>query len=283
MNCKNCNETLEKDAHFCDNCGAKVITNRITFRFLMIELFAVLGFDSLFFNTLKRMIFAPHLVIKEYLEGVRKRYLNPFAYLAIGAALSLIIFNYFSEDYKNVQIAFYEEEMKEIEELSNKDLTTIKDITDKELARLKRRQETAKKQLVFIEEYSGFMLRYFNIATFLFIPFYSLLSKLTYRKPYNYGEHIVINAYIQGSTLYFMIISFLLSIVINPGIFSASLIFTIFYYLYVFSKLNNLTIKQSLLKFLRFLIVLAIILLIIFIITLVITVIILIVNKFINT
>ena len=38
------------------------------------------------------MFTQPHIVLTEYLSGVRKRYVNPFGYLAVGAALSLIIF-----------------------------------------------------------------------------------------------------------------------------------------------------------------------------------------------
>ncbi len=46
MNCKNCQDPLEENAQFCDNCGAKVITSRITFKFLITVLFAVMGLET---------------------------------------------------------------------------------------------------------------------------------------------------------------------------------------------------------------------------------------------
>ncbi len=252
MNCKNCNEVLEKDAHFCDNCGAKVITNRITLRFLVGELFASMGFESLYFTTLKGMLLSPHEVIKEYLGGVRKRYVNPFAYLALGAALALLVFNYFSDDYLKAQASFNQSQIEEFKEIVAKDLSAIKNISKEELTKLKAEQKTAQVQLNFIENWSQFLLRYFNLAAFLFLPFYALLSKLTYYKPNNYGEHIVINAYIQGTTMYVSIICFLLSIIINPKIFSFSLIFVILYYLYTLGKLYNYSFKKSVVKFFKF-------------------------------
>ncbi|CAL2103544.1 conserved membrane protein of unknown function [Tenacibaculum sp. 190130A14a] len=252
MNCKNCNEVLENEALFCDHCGAKVIKNRISLRFLLGELFASMGFESIYFLTLKKMIIAPHEVIQEYLEGVRKRYINPFAYLAVGAAVSLIIFNYFSEDYLEIQSSFNKEQIAEVEELANKDLTTIKDISKKDLEKLKAQQGVAKMQLSFLEKWSTFLLKYFNISTFLFLPFYALLSKLTYNKRHNYGEHIVANAYLQGTTMYTMILCFLLSMLVHPRMFGFSMLIVVLYYLYTFAKLYQLSFAKSIVKFLKF-------------------------------
>lgn len=256
MNCKNCNEIIEDDALFCDNCGAKVIKNRITLRFLLGELFASMGFESIYFLTLKKMVLAPHEVIKEYLSGVRKRYINPFAYLAVGAALSLIIFNYFSDNYMKMQASFNEAQINEIKTIANEDLTAIKNISSEELEKLKIKQKTAKLQLQFMESWSSFLLKYFNITAFLFLPFYALISKFTYNKPYNFGEHIVANAYIQGTTMYSMIICFFLSILIHPKIFTASLFIVILYYLFVFGNLYKLSVTKSIIKFLKFILIL---------------------------
>ncbi|WP_299161302.1 DUF3667 domain-containing protein [uncultured Tenacibaculum sp.] len=262
MNCKNCNEILENDAHFCDNCGAKVIKNRITFKFLMIELFAVFGIDSLYLTTLRKMFTAPQDVMNEYLQGVRRRYINPFAYLAVGAALSLIIFNYFSDDYLKMQSTVNQTQVTELKELAEKDLTTIKNISEIELNKLKAKQQIAKKQLAFMENWVVLFLRYFNIMTFLLLPFYALLSKLTYTKPHNFGEHIVSNAYIQGTSMYISIIAFFLGMIIHPNIFLSSFFIIIIYYLYVFNKLYKHSFGKSILKLLRFIGVLILLVLI---------------------
>lgn len=255
MNCKNCNEALEDGAKFCDNCGAKVVNNRITLRFLLGELFAAMGFESLYFITLKKMLVAPQEVISEYLGGVRKRYVNPFAYIAVGAALSLIVFNYFSEDYKKIQYVANQGQIAELKKTVEKDLSTVKNISKEELKKLRGKQYTAKMQLKFMDTWSEYALKYFNILTFLLLPLYSLMSKLTYRKPNNYGEHLVINAYIQGTTMYVSIITFLLAMLINPNLFMVSMLLVIVYYLYVFGKLYKLSFGKSIVKLMKFIMV----------------------------
>ncbi|TVZ57128.1 uncharacterized protein DUF3667 [Lutibacter sp. Hel_I_33_5] len=259
MNCKNCQDPLEDNAQFCDNCGAKVIKSRITFKLLIIELFTnVFGVDSKFFLTLKKMITAPHIVINEYIIGVRKKYINPFAYLAVGAALSLLVFNFFSEDYKRIQSSLNEGQIKKMKETAEKDLSKIKNLSEKELKKLQIEQNSAKTTIVFLEKYVNFILHNFNFVVFLFIPFYAFLSKWTYRKPHNYGEHIVINAYLQGTSMYFSIFFFFLSLLIHPKIFAGSMILLMFYYLYSFGKLYSLRFWKSFTKLIRFILVLII-------------------------
>lgn len=260
MNCKNCQDTLEKDAQFCDKCGAKIITNRITFKFLMTELFAQTGLDSLYFTTLKKMFVAPQEVLNEYLTGVRKRYVNPFAYLAVGAALSLLVFNYFADDFITIQSSVNKENIIELQKIANRDLSSISGVSDIELQKLKNQQQTAQLQLQFQEQWTKLLLKYLNLITFLFLPVYALISKWTYRKPYNYGEHIVMNAYLQGTTMYISIITFFIAMVSHPLVYTLSMLIYILYYLFAFSKLYNHSFKTSILKLFRFIGVLIIVL-----------------------
>ena len=282
MNCKNCQDPLEKNAQFCDNCGAKVIKNRITFKFLMVELFAVMGIESLYFNTLKKMFTAPQEVLNEYLTGVRKRYVNPFAFLAVGAALSLISFNLFSEDFKRMQSNADTEEIKEMKVLANKDLSTIKNITEEELIALKKKQDSAKMAIKLQEGYLNFFLKYFNLITFLILPIYALMSKWTYRKPHNYGEHIVMNAYLQGATMYISVITFFISMVTHPVVYMGSMLLYIIYYLFAFSKLYHHSIGKSILKLLRFIIVLILVFILLIIVVLILLTIIAFILKWLN-
>ncbi len=266
MNCKNCQDPLEKDAQFCDNCGAKVITNRITFKFLLTELFAQMGLDSLYFTTLKKMFLAPQEVLNEYLTGVRKRYVNPFAYLAVGAALSLLVFNFFADDFIAIQKSVNHENLAELESVAKQDLSLILDISDLELQKLKNQQQTAQTQLQFQDLWMKFLLKYLNLITFLFLPVYALISKWTYRKPYNYGEHIVMNAYLQGTTMYISIITFFIAMVSHPLVYTLSTLIYFLYYLFAFSKLYKHSFKTSILKLLRFIGVLIIVSILLFII-----------------
>lgn len=96
MTCKNCNSQLKSEQLFCDNCGSKVIRKRITVKNLSSDLASnVFGWDNKFFLTLRMLILKPHVILKEYIEGARKKYMNPFTLLGLGAAIALFVFNFF--------------------------------------------------------------------------------------------------------------------------------------------------------------------------------------------
>lgn len=123
MNCKNCATELENDAQFCNYCGAKVVKSRITFKELItLFIIDVFGVDSKFFRTIKEMAIHPDRVLNEYISGVRKRYVNPFAFLAVGAAISLVVYNYFADDYVKFQKSTNQEQMAEIEKKADMNL-----------------------------------------------------------------------------------------------------------------------------------------------------------------
>lgn len=255
MNCKNCNEVIEGDALFCDHCGAKVLKDRITFRFLLKELFISLGWDSYFIVTIKMMFTKPDKVLREYVNGIRKRYLNPFTYIAISAALSLIVFNIFSKDFTKLQNTINNTEVAALKKLVDQDLTKLKDVTPEQLKVLQKQQVAAKIRLDVQDKIMKLFLKYFNIFMFLLVPFYALISNWTYRKPYNYGEHIVMNSYLVGTSMYFTIILFFLAIIIHPAFYFSNIFIFTAYYLYTFSKLHEYNLKQSLLSLLRFILV----------------------------
>jgi hypothetical protein len=92
MNCKNCNTALQADDHFCHSCGAKIMRNRLTFKNLWEDLNErVLNLDNNLFRTIRDMFLRPQLVIEGYIEGVRKKYMDPISYLGVALTLSGII------------------------------------------------------------------------------------------------------------------------------------------------------------------------------------------------
>lgn len=264
MNCKNCNHPLHEDAHFCENCGAKVVVERITFKALFLDVIInVFGFDSKFFTTLRMTARQPHVVINDVLGGVRKRYMNPFAFLAVGAALSLLIFNYFEEDFKTINSEANATQIEEFKQKANLDIAAMEGLSEKQIQKLTIEKSMAEMQLKFLDGMMNFMLHYYNLLTFVFLFLYAILSKWTFWKPHNLGEHIVINAYIYGFTTYISLILFFLSMAIHPSIYTYSMLFYIVFYMYAFGKLYQLSIWKNILKLLRFLIGLAILFIII--------------------
>lgn len=253
MICKNCQHTLLDKDKFCNNCGAKVVDDRITFKKLFSDFFInVFGFDSAFFITLKKLILRPDAVINDYLGGVRKRYMNPFAFLAIGAALSLLTFNYYADDFIAINSAINSEQILETKQKATMEIS--KDLPKEEIKKLEFEKKSAQFQMKYNDGVMQFMLRYYNLLTFVFLFLYAILSKWTFWKPHNFGEHIIINAYIYGLTTYISVILFLVSIVVHPAIYFFSIIIYILFYMYSFGRFYNLTIGKNILKLLRFLV-----------------------------
>lgn len=280
MTCKNCTYILNAGDQFCNSCGAKVVKERITLKKLLMEMVSnVFGFDTKYLITLKMMILNPKEVLEDYLSGVRKKYVNPFAFLAIGTAISLLIFNIFPESFIEIQSNIGGKGIAELRVLANQDLAALEGISEKELKQLKIRQNSAKTQLLFQDNFMRVFLKYFNIMAFVFLIFYALLSKWTYKKPYNLGEHIVINAFTQGVTMWFTLLMFCLSLMISPSFYIYSTLLMFIYYWYVLSRLHDISFGKSIVKFFRFLLVLMMISLLFFIVGVILAFIIILINK----
>ncbi len=89
MNCKNCNTPQRTDYKFCPACGAKVVVKRLTFRNLAYDITErVFNVDSTFFRTFIQLFKRPEEVIDSYVQGVRRRFLNPISHLGIALTLS---------------------------------------------------------------------------------------------------------------------------------------------------------------------------------------------------
>lgn len=168
MNCKNCNISLLETDDFCSNCGGKVIRNRLTIRNLF-QYFSeqFLNYDNKFLKTFIHLFTKPEVVIDGYINGTRKKYVNAIGYFAIAITLSglqLYIFNKFfpeAMDYSSYSQKGTEE---------------------------------------FNKQWMNYMQEYQSIVMMFYIPFYALMSKLTFFniKKYNYTEHLVIFMYIQA-------------------------------------------------------------------------------------
>jgi hypothetical protein len=92
----------------------------------------------------------------------------------------------------------------------------------------------------------------YNLFAFLLLPVYALIAFLVFGKPYNYGEHLVINAYIQGTTFLVATVMFLVSLATHPAVHGSSILIVILYYCYTYGKLYQLTTGKLILKFLKF-------------------------------
>jgi len=93
LECLNCGQPLLKNENFCSYCGQKNITNKLSLSSFINSLFeGFLSYDSRFWNTFLLLLTKPGKVSKDYVEGKRARFVNPFQlYLNISIIFFLIV------------------------------------------------------------------------------------------------------------------------------------------------------------------------------------------------
>ena len=255
MNCKNCKSELTEYQNFCNNCGAKVIKERISIKSLFSHLLNALGWDNNFFITLRFLLSQPQTIIKEYINGTRKKYTNPFTFFAISLAISLLVFNQYSEKF--IQMSTMAD-LQQTEQTENVSMPDNKKFL--ELLGYNTQDE-------YIRANAEFQLKYHNLISFLLLPIFTLISFFVFRKPHNYGEQLVINTYFLSVTTFFGLLSFIIGLLTGVNILFYSIFITFLYYSYAYKKVYQLSFGKLLLKILKFFGVLLLVIIIVGIIT----------------
>lgn len=162
MICKNCDATI--DTKFCPGCGQKAEIHRITIGHLLHEFFHVMTHaDKGILLLIKELIKRPGFVIKEYIEGRRKKYFNPISFIVITSAIGAI-FSFKSGYYAALNKIQYGRPSETAQEASEIAANNAK-----------------------------------LLGLFLIVPIYSFLSWLFFWRPrYNFAEHVVLQSYSIG-------------------------------------------------------------------------------------
>ncbi|RXK57502.1 DUF3667 domain-containing protein [Lacibacter luteus] len=91
-NCLNCGTETEPSHQYCSACGQKTDTHRLTLGHIQHDLVhAVTHADKSIFSLVWQLLLRPGTVAREYVEGKRKKYFNPFAFLFIVVGLASVI------------------------------------------------------------------------------------------------------------------------------------------------------------------------------------------------
>jgi len=176
QSCLNCQRPVIVEGQYCHHCGAKIVRERLTLWTFFAQLGqTVFNTDSSLWRTLGELCYAPGRVGRGYLQGVRKRYLMPVAYLFFVASLYGVAIlltkgevHYLHEDFALGFIS-YDETSGLAEEEVEKRLRPL--------------------ALTFI---------------LLSIPLLALISRLVYRRSgYNFAEHLVVSTYYMAQLLLF--------------------------------------------------------------------------------
>ena len=91
--CLNCDSVISENDNFCPNCGQVNDESRLSLKQYFSEyLSGFFSFDNRFINTVLPLLFKPGKVTREYIDGKRKKYVNPFQlYLHITIVYFLIL------------------------------------------------------------------------------------------------------------------------------------------------------------------------------------------------
>ncbi len=245
MNCKNCNDQLDSKFSFCPSCGARVVLGRITLLGLLKEVQEKLfNIDNKLFKTFIGLFKNPKDVVIGYLEGTRKKYVDPISYFTIALAANGAYFFIQNKFYPNM-----------IDQM------------------LMASDQSEEFQNVFTAMMEN-MFEYFSFWTFLMIPVFALISKLVFLnyKKYNFGEHLILNTYCYSQVSIVVAALYILTIFHQPT-YRIMLLFAmpiqIAYYIYALAKIFKLSFKKIILKTLLFFVVMLILYIILSIITMI--------------
>ena len=250
MNCKNCNKVLKDTQRYCDECGAKVIKNRLTPKILATQVNQeFISIDNKFLKTFIHLFTKPKAVIDGYIHGTRKKYINVVQYLAI--SITLLGLQYFIINSINPEYFIPESS------------STI----DEELAKY-----YPPEALETMRKLSKAMNEYMSLVYLIGLPISALISWIAFLKEriHNFTEHTVINMYVTAQYIIYSVLLYLIFFFLNISISTLITIATIsyvFYFGFVFYRLYDLKITTIFLRFLYSIILYLVIMLVLIIIT----------------
>jgi len=226
MECKNCQNILQEQSDYCNICGARVIRNRLTIKNLFqhfVEEF--LNYDNRFLKTVRHLFTKPSEVIENYVNGTRKKYLNPMSFFAITLTLSGISVLVLQKFYPNAI------------DFNNFFSTNVS-------------QEVMTKIMRVSLEYNSFLYS-------AMIPFFALMSFVVFwNKKYNLTEHIVMYLYTMSLLSLASIFIGQLCLFVRPDLYTtiSPMIFILafIYHSFLYKKLFKLSILQLSYKILLF-------------------------------
>ena len=101
LECLNCGQPLSGADNFCSNCGQKNSIKKLSFGVFVSNMFSgIFSYDSRFWRTFIPLLTKPGKISKEFIQGRRVKYVNPFQlYLNVSIMFFIILgfSNRFSE------------------------------------------------------------------------------------------------------------------------------------------------------------------------------------------
>lgn len=231
MTCKNCQKTLVELQKYCDNCGAKVIRNRLTPKVILNQINEqFFSLDNRLLRTFIDLFKKPEAVINSYVNGTRKKYTDTLQYF--GLALTLAGFQVFLM------------------------LTFFKDSLGMDFEFIKGFQNVQSQENPFLDSSFENSSKYQGLIYIFTLPLSAFSTWFAYYivgdRRYNFTEHFVLNTYYSAQII---IVTAILSILflmlgINYLIVSFILLIPMLLYLgYVLLRVFRDSFAESFGKF----------------------------------
>lgn len=101
--CLNCYHPLDISDQYCPNCGQLNSTKKLAFDDFFNEFFAgIFAYDSRLHRTLGALLFKPGKISKDYIEGKRVRYANPYRFYLSASIIFFLVWS-IPQDFENIQ------------------------------------------------------------------------------------------------------------------------------------------------------------------------------------
>jgi len=92
--CLNCDHPLDISDEYCPNCSQLNSTKKLAFNDFFNEFFAgIFAYDSRFSRTLGVLLFQPGKISKDYIEGKRVRYANPYRFYLSASIIFFLLWS----------------------------------------------------------------------------------------------------------------------------------------------------------------------------------------------
>ncbi|MEG9329082.1 DUF3667 domain-containing protein [Salinimicrobium catena] len=101
--CLNCYHPLDISDQYCPNCGQLNSTKKLAFDDFFNEFFAgIFAYDSRLHRTLGALLFKPGKISKDYIEGKRVRYANPYRFYLSASIIFFLVWS-IPQDFENIE------------------------------------------------------------------------------------------------------------------------------------------------------------------------------------
>jgi hypothetical protein len=120
IECLNCKQPITTRDNFCSNCGQVNDTKPLSLKQYITELLGgFFAFDTRTINTLKSLLLKPGKVTKDYIDGKRMQYVNPFQLYLHASIVFFLVTGIFTQIDKYNNLSSKQEETQQKKEIDN--------------------------------------------------------------------------------------------------------------------------------------------------------------------